>query len=203
MRNLIDLMTSKYHCCLGVMLHSDGCYRCGSAASMEKDQIKYVGVPGNYQKVPGAVKILEPMNLSLNYFEIEIISGGINNEIGIGLGAFEYPIDQMPGWNRNSIGYHADNGKLYHQRGNGQEFGPTCTVGDIMGCGVDFESEDLSGCVNVFFTKNGKQVGDSVRMKKPLSGLYAVIGVCSKGEIVRYCGHWHYLPKEKTSLKGI
>lgn len=184
------------------MLHSDGCYRCGSAIAVDKDQIKYKSGPSMNQKVPGAVKILEPMNLSLNYFEIEIKSGGMKNEIGIGLGEFEYPVDRMPGWNRNSIGYHADNGKLYHQEGCGQKFGPTCTVGDVMGCGVDFESEDLSGCVNVFFTKNGKQVGDSVRIRKPMSGLYAVIGMCNKNEVVSYRGHWHYLPQE-ASLRGI
>ena len=37
-------------------------------------------------------------------------------------------------------------------------FGPTCTDGDRMGCGVDFNTDCGSGYVNVFFTKNGKQV---------------------------------------------
>ena len=40
----------------------------------------------------------------------------------------------------------------------GSVFGPTCTDGDRMGCGVDFNTDCGSGYVNVFFTKNGKQV---------------------------------------------
>ena len=35
----------------------------------------------------------------------------------------------MPGWNRDSIGYHADDGKLYHERGMGVNFGPKCAKG--------------------------------------------------------------------------
>ena len=38
------------------------------------------------------------------------------------------------------------------------KFGPTCTDGDRMCCGVDFSIDRSSGYVNVFFTKNGKQV---------------------------------------------
>ena len=67
-------------------------------------------------------------------------------------------MSRMPGWNRNSCGYHADDGKLYHERGMGSVFGPTCTDGDRMGCGVDFGTDCGSGYVNVFFTKNGNQV---------------------------------------------
>ena len=67
-------------------------------------------------------------------------------------------MSRMPGWNRNSCGYHADDGKLYHERGMGSVFGPTCTDGDRMGCGVDFSTDCGSGYVNVFFTKNGNQV---------------------------------------------
>lgn len=37
----------------------------------------------------------------------------------------------MPGWNRDSIGYHADDGKLFHEKGYGANFGPTCTEGNI------------------------------------------------------------------------
>ena len=40
----------------------------------------------------------------------------------------------------------------------GSVFGPTCTDGDRMGCGIDFNTDCGSGYVNVFFTKNGKQV---------------------------------------------
>ena len=67
-------------------------------------------------------------------------------------------MDKQPGWNQNSCGYHADDGNLYHERASGTVFGPACTDGDRMGCGVDFSANQSSSYVNVFFTKNGKQV---------------------------------------------
>ena len=73
------------------------------------------------------------------------------------VGERDYPMDCMPGWKQNSCGYHADDGKLFHE-GRDTVFGPTCTDGDRMGCGVDFSTDHSSSYVNVFFTKNGKQV---------------------------------------------
>lgn len=176
-------------------LHTDGRYTCGRNAAVEEDIFTYTGGQRVHEKKTGVVKILEPMDSTLNYFEYEIISGGTECEIGIGVGESDYPLDRMPGWNQNGIGYHADNGKLYNQRGRGEEFGPTCTAGDRMGCGVDFGSEESTDHVNVFFTKNGEQVGDLVRMKKPPNGLYPLIGLCSDGGQVQYLGHWHRLPQ--------
>lgn len=45
-----------------------------------------------------------------------------------------------------------------------------------MGCGVDFRSDPGSNYVNVFFTKNGKQIGKPRKMKRPVHGLYPLIG---------------------------
>ena len=73
---------------------------------------------------------------------------------------------QQPGWKQNSCGYHADDGKLFHGSLRGTEFGPTCTDGDRMGCGVDFSTDRSSGYVNVFFTKNGKRVRRGRRRDK-------------------------------------
>ena len=58
----------------------------------------------------------------------------------------------------------------------GREFGPRCTTGDRMGCGVNFETGLDRGMVEVFFTKNGQQVGETERMKRPLNGIYPLIG---------------------------
>ena len=135
--------------------------------------------------------ILEPLSPLLNYFECHILAKGAESSIGIGTGERSYPLMRMPGWNRNSIGYHADDGKLYHENGSGIHFGPTCTEGDRMGCGVNFESDAGYGYCEVFFTKNGQLVGEPVRMKRPVYGLYPIIGLHSRGEKVRYLGHWH------------
>ncbi len=140
-----------------------------------------------------AARIEEPFSPLLNYFEIEIVESGAECAIGIGAGELKYPLSRMPGWNKNSVGYHADDGRLYHERGIGSAFGPRCQAGNRMGCGVDFTHED-SGYVKVFFTRNSERVGQSVQIKRPLYGLYPLIGLHSGGEKVRYLGHWQYDP---------
>ena len=174
----------------GIKLHTKGRYYCGRNAEVEGDIFKFKG-EGNSV---GVVKILEPMSPMLNYYEYEIVSRGMKAAIGVGVGEQGYPLDRMPGWNRNGIGYHADDGRMFYQDGYGKAFGPTCTEGDRMGCGLDFDTDCGQGYINVFFTKNGKQVGDPVRMKRPIYGLYPLIGLHSRGEKVRYLGHWRRTP---------
>lgn len=176
---------------LGAKLHTKGRHRCGRNAAVEGDLFKFTSDRGSSV---GVVKILEPMNPMLNYYEYEIVCRGQECAIGVGVGEFNYPLERMPGWNRNGVGYHADDGRMFYQDGYGKAFGPQCTEGDRMGCGVDFESEDAMGYLSVFFTKNGQQVGDPVRIKKPVYGLYPLIGLHSRGEIVRYLGHCRRVP---------
>ena len=171
---------------------------------MEGDVFTFTGGPMILGLRPGVVKILKPMDSSLNYFEYKIIGGGTEPAAGIGVGELQYPLNRMPGWNRNGIGYHSDDGNLYYQRGHGEDHGPTCIVGDRMGCGIDFAESETSDVVNVFFTKNGQLVGDFIRMKKPDGGLYALIGMCHENDQVQYLGHWQYLPKRITqATKGV
>ena len=179
-------------------LHTNGRYVCNDFITVDGDLFTCAKCIKGVQyssHLPAVVKILEPMHSILNYFEYKIVSGDTCS-IGIGVGSSDYRLDSMPGWGINGIGYHADDGKLFHQNGQGKEFGPTCTVGDRMGCGVDFRS----GQVNVFFTKNGQQVGDVVSFKMPKGGIYPLVGLVDHGEQVQYLGHWHHLPE---TLQGI
>ena len=169
----------------GVKVHTQGRLTHGPSTNVEGDVFSFKGGP------TGCVKILEPMTPFLNYYEYKILCKGAESSIGIGVGDRSYPLYRMPGWNVNSIGYHGDDGKLYHQNGRGSQFGPTCTEGDRMGCGVDFETDVGYGYCEVFFTKNGQPVGNPVKMKRPVYGLYPIIGLHSRGEKVRYLGHWH------------
>jgi len=73
-----------------------------------------------------------------HYFEIEIVDPGLSCYIAIGLARKDYPRNRHPGWNRGSIAYHADDGKIFIGSGVGAHFGPRCNKGDIMGCGVIF-----------------------------------------------------------------
>lgn len=121
------------------------------------------------------ISIASWVNVSL-FPQYVILNKGRETAIGIGCGERSYPMSRMPGWNRNSCGYHADDGKLYSESGMGRAFGPTCTTGDRMGCGVNFDSGLEQGNVEVFFTKNGNPVGDVVKLKRPLNGIYPLIG---------------------------
>lgn len=173
-----------------VKQHTKNRYFCGTNAEVEGDVFKYKGAVNRV----GVVKIAEPMSPMLNYFEYEIIDKGQDTAIGIGVGEHKYPLDRMPGWNRCGIGYHADDGRMFHENGYGKAFGPLCTTGDRMGCGIHFDPELESGHVYVFFTKNGSQVKEPIKMKRPLYGFYPLIGLHSPGEKVRYLGHWRRIP---------
>lgn len=170
----------------GLKLHSKKRYYKGRNAEVDGDIFSFRGEGSSV----GVVKILEPMSPLLNYYEYEIVSRGRKCAIGVGLGEQGYPLDRMPGWNRNGIGYHADDGRLFYQEGFGRAFGATCTEGDRMGCGVDYTEECEDGFRNIFFTKNGQQVGEMIKMRRPLFGFYPIIGMHSVGEKVRYLGHW-------------
>ena len=61
------------------------------------------------------------------------------------------------GWDKNSYGYHGDDGHSFCCSGTGQTYGPTFTTGDVIGC-----------CLNLientcFYTKNGFNLGIAFR----------------------------------------
>ena len=57
------------------------------------------------------------------------------------------------GWEKNSYGYHADDGCLFNSSGTGQQYGPPFSTGDVVGCGFNLVGRSL------FFTKNGINLG--------------------------------------------
>lgn len=137
------------------------------------------------------VRIEQAMNPEWNYFEVKIMHTVGAGEIGIGVGHKNYLLSRMPGWDDDSIGYHADDGGLFHEDGHSQLHGPICTIGDTMGCGVDFTSSE-EGNVCVWFTKNGQMVFSPQTVELPVnsaSKLYPLIGMKWPGQEVLYLGH--------------
>jgi|SRR6218665_63687 len=59
----------------------------------------------------------------------------------------------LSGWDKNSYGYHGDDGNSFCCSGTGQPYGPTFTTGDIIGCCVNL----IDG--SCFYTKNGVNLG--------------------------------------------
>ena len=99
--------------------------------------LEYTGMGGNLQDV-GIAQSRYPLNRTSHYFEMEILAGGSLGALAIGLAKTTYPLHRHPGWNPGAVGYHADDGKLFRERGHGENFGPSCTAGDRMGCGIRF-----------------------------------------------------------------
>ncbi|DBA01319.1 TPA: hypothetical protein N0F65_001824 [Lagenidium giganteum] len=106
--------------------------------------------------------------VSSSYFEISIIKGAkrqrarVNGSdmasVGIATSQFKL-LETQPGWDRNSFGYHRDDGNLFHHHGRGHPFGPPFGVGDTVGCGVRRSSADQRSFV--YFTNNGDVIPDT------------------------------------------
>jgi hypothetical protein len=94
---------------------------------------------------------------TLHYFEIKVVDKPNPDVVlAIGLSTKPYPVFRMPGWNKFSIGYHSDDGhKFCDDATGGQDYGPSWTTGDVVGCGYCPEQG------RVFFTLNGRMVGDA------------------------------------------
>ena len=116
-------------------------------------------------------------------FELFILDPGENKYIAMGICSEAYPKNLLPGWEETSVGYHADNGNLFHSCGDGQPTDHPCKKGDVMRCTV----EPVDGSpkqVKVLFHRNGAQVGQ-VTAWAPERGFYASFGMMSRGEKVQ------------------
>eukprot|EP00026_Physarum_polycephalum_P005011 Phypoly_transcript_05037.p1 GENE.Phypoly_transcript_05037~~Phypoly_transcript_05037.p1 ORF type:complete len:628 (+),score=87.80 Phypoly_transcript_05037:240-1886(+) len=114
---------------------------------------------------------LRPLPLgdfSFGYFELKLIHGGSGQHIGMGL-ARKFYYKLMPGWMKGSIGFHADDGRIFLSMDFGLETTEPWHVGDVCGCGIDFRRN------NIFFTRNGVLVG-TYAFPYVTQGLYATVG---------------------------
>ncbi|KAI9682314.1 MAG: hypothetical protein M1817_000368 [Caeruleum heppii] len=119
------------------------------------------------------------------YFELRIHSlgkagptGGENASLALGYCAHPYPTFRMPGWQRGSLGVHADDGRRYvNDMWGGKDFTHPFQVGQTVGLGMTFSlpehPPDYYNVVNsgggppppptlkteVFFTRDGKREG--------------------------------------------
>ncbi|CAG8583392.1 16854_t:CDS:2 [Acaulospora morrowiae] len=92
----------------------------------------------------------------LHYFEITVIENpeGSDTNIAIGLATKPYPSYRLPGWNIHSVSYNSIDGRKFNDS-IGQKYADAWDTGDTIGCGY---TPDVG---NVFFTKNGKFLGNA------------------------------------------
>lgn len=117
-----------------------------------------------------------PAACGLYYFEVKIISKGRDGYMGIGLTTQHFKMNRLPGWDKQSYGYHGDDGNSFSSSGNGQPYGPTFTTSDVIGCGVNLVDNVC------FYTKNGHYLG--IAFSDLPSKLYPTVGLQTPGEEV-------------------
>lgn len=89
------------------------------------------------------------------YFEMTILFApdGATSFLSIGLAERPYPSGHHIGWNRNSVGYHSDDGHLFHQSYSGtSKISPGFGIGSIIGVGYEPIGQ------TVFFTHDGQRL---------------------------------------------
>lgn len=112
-----------------------------------------------------------PLACGIYYFEVEIKQKSKDTAIAVGFSTGEASLERLPGWETHSWGYHGDDGKMFFGEHSGRTYGPTFGAGDVIGCGVNFNS------CHAFFTKNGQDLGICFRELKKDMVLYPTIGM--------------------------
>jgi hypothetical protein len=154
---------------LGLTQDNLGCYYRGNGRREEDE--KFAAAVRTDNSIP-------PSCL-LYYFEIKFISKGREGFMGLGLTSATALLNKLPGWVRDSYGYHADDGNIFNGDGRGNPFGPTFTSGDIIGCGYNL----VEG--KCFFTKNGLSLGKAFEDIPSDIMFYPTIGLKTSGEEIR------------------
>jgi len=110
-------------------------------------------------------------------------SGSVNSDcvaVGVAMESFHVH-SRMPGWDRQSFGYHGDDGGIFHSSGGMlKPYGPKFGPGDTIGCGIDYISK------TIFYTLNGEFLGDAFgNIDKNIlqTDLYPVVGLDSNSPI--------------------
>lgn len=94
-----------------------------------------------------------PPECGIYYYEVTILQKGKDGMIGIGFSGVKASLERLPGWEPDSWAYHGDDGLSFCGQSAGKPYAEQFTTGDIIGCGVDFTTNQA------FFTKNGVFLG--------------------------------------------
>lgn len=140
-----------------------------------------------YNRQNNAVGVFQslayPFGSKFTYYQVQIINYGTRGTIGIGLAHKEYALNRQPGWDKASIGYHCDDGRLFYENGSGHCIYSAAQQGDIIGCGVSNIIYSNPCRAVVFFTHNRLKLGE-ITVIVPDGGLYPTVGLHSQGEVV-------------------
>uniref|UniRef100_A0AC34F8D6 B30.2/SPRY domain-containing protein n=1 Tax=Panagrolaimus sp. ES5 TaxID=591445 RepID=A0AC34F8D6_9BILA len=155
--------------------------------SPDKTLLKYKGLGVNHQDAASVrANYPIPHGCGVYYFEVTIVtpekkwnSSASDSLIGIGIMEKSIQTNRLPGWDTQSFGYHGDDGNFFCSSGKGQQYGPKFGINDCVGCGVNFAKKQI------FFTKNGENLG-YIDINLSLDHeYYPVVGMQASNEVVR------------------
>lgn len=104
------------------------------------------------------LKLDEDENDGTHNNTIDQLNSTSNNNrdcVAVGVATESFHVhSRMPGWDRQSFGYHGDDGGIFHSSGGMlKAYGPKFGLGDNVGCGIDYISK------GIFYTLNGNFLG--------------------------------------------
>ncbi|TFK76668.1 SPRY-domain-containing protein [Pluteus cervinus] len=156
------------------------------SVSPDGRDVSFSGVAGSGDK-DAAVRTNHPIPpaCGIYYYEVEITGRVLKGHEGdpvrvcVGFAGPEVKLSRIPGLESNSWGYYGDDGCVFSGEKTGSSFAQTFTVGDTIGCGIDFTT------YRAFYTRNGTLLGtvfDNVGKNTPL---YPSVGFRQSADSVR------------------
>ncbi|TKA70907.1 hypothetical protein B0A55_07483 [Friedmanniomyces simplex] len=121
-----------------------------------------------------------PKECGIYYFEVTILSRGKDGLVGIGFSTRKAALNRLPGWEAESWAYHGDDGFFFACSASGKAYGPRFSSNDVIGCGVNFRTNEA------FFTRNGVYLGVAFNgIKSEKHQYYPSVGMKKPGEHLR------------------
>ncbi|KII86341.1 hypothetical protein PLICRDRAFT_43933 [Plicaturopsis crispa FD-325 SS-3] len=152
------------------------------SVSADGRELAFNGPTGSIDKDAAAARTVHPIPAACGvyYYEVDIVSKGTKGHISIGFAARDVRLSRLPGWEKNSWGYHGDDGYAFAAERGGKPFGSKFGTGDVIGCGLDFTNG------RAFYTRNGLLIGSPYEFPTdPAIALFPSVGLRHTGEAVR------------------
>ncbi|KAG8220145.1 hypothetical protein J3R82DRAFT_1171 [Butyriboletus roseoflavus] len=143
-------------------------------------ELIYQEASGGSDKDAAAARTAVPVPpaCGIFYYEVELTSKASKSRISVGFITRDVKVSRLPGWEKNSWGYHGESGTICSGDKSGLPFGTTFGVGDIIGCGIDFTQH------KIFYTKNGSLLGTVFENVGKDCDVFPAVGLCYTNESI-------------------